>query len=157
MGRTRTAVPALMTSALLATALATGCGSSPKPLTRAQLTSRANAICRSVAVKVEAASKGGSANTPQQLERLTAKLAGFEQTALTELGRLVPPPALEADWKSFVAGAQTLAEDTVKIGEDAATKNTAAGKQVISSATSTQKQMAAVAKRDGLKACEQVP
>jgi hypothetical protein len=110
-----------------------------------------------VAVKIEAVNKGGSVNTPQQLERLTAKLAGFEQTALVELGRLVPPQALEADWKSFVAGAQTLAEDTAKVGEYAATKNTTAGKQVISSAESTQKQMAAIAKRNGFKACEQVP
>ncbi|HEV3093181.1 MAG TPA: hypothetical protein VGY30_01555 [Solirubrobacteraceae bacterium] len=157
MGRTRTAVPALVTSALAVAALAMGCGSSPKPLTRAQLTSRANAICRRVAVKIEAANKGGEVNTPQQLERLTAKLAGFEQTALVELGQLVPPPALEADWKSFVAGAQTLAEDTAKIGQYVTTKNTAAGKQVISSAESTQKQMAAIAKRNGFKACEQVP
>jgi hypothetical protein len=157
MGRTRTVVPALVTSALAAAALMMGCGSSPKPLTRAQLRSRANAICRGVAVKIEAVNKGGGVNTPQQLERLTAKLAGFEQTALVELGRLVPPPALEADWKSFVAGAQTLAEDTAKVGEYAATKNTTASKQVISSAESTQKQMAAIAKRNGFKACEQVP
>jgi hypothetical protein len=158
MGRTRTAVPAFATSAL-ATALlaAAGCGSSPKPpLTRAQLTSKANSICRTVTAKLEAASKGESANTPQQVQRLTAKVSGFEQKALTELTALVPPPALEADWQRFVGGAQTLAEDTAKVGEYVAGKNTAAGKAVISQAEATQKQMVAIAKRNGIKDCEKV-
>jgi hypothetical protein len=157
MGRTRSAVLALATSAFAAAALAAGCGSSPKPLTRAQLTIRAEAICERVKAKLEAASRGQSDNTPQQIERLTTKLSGFEQAALTELSQLVPPPALESDWKRFVGGAQTLAEETIELGEDAAAKNSAAGKRLLASAESTQKQMAAVAKRDGLKACEQVP
>jgi hypothetical protein len=156
MGRTRTAVPALATSALAAAALATGCGSSPKPLTRAQLTRKADAICRTASAKLEAATKGTSAKTPQQIQRLAAKLSGFEQTALGELGRLVPPPAIEADWKRFVAGAQALAEDIAKLGEYAASKNQAASKSVISSAGATQKQMTAIANRNGFKDCEKV-
>jgi len=155
LGRTR--IAALATSALAAVAPAAGCGSSPKPLTRAQLTSRADAICRAVKAKIEAANKGGSANTPQQLERLTAKISRFEQAALVELAKLVPPQALEADWKRFVAGAQTLAEDTVNLGEYAAAKNQAAARRLIGAAEATQKQMAAIAKRNSLKDCEQVP
>ncbi|MGH2878804.1 MAG: hypothetical protein ACRDK4_04255 [Solirubrobacteraceae bacterium] len=151
-------MPALATSAFAALVLVTaGCGSTPKPpLTRAQLTSKANAICRTVTAKLEAASKGESANTPQQLERLTAKVSGFEQKALSELSALVPPPALEAQWQRFVDGAQTLAEDTAKLGEYIANKNTAASKALISQAQATQKQMVAVAKRNGFKDCEQV-
>jgi hypothetical protein len=152
----RTRIALLATGALVAVAPTAGCGS-PKPLTRAQLTSRANTICRGVKAKLEAASKGQSANTPQQIERLTAKLSGFEQTALAELGKLVPPRALEDDWKRFVAGAGTLAEYTAKVGEYAAAKNTTATKRVIVSAESTQKQLAAVAGRMGLKDCEQIP
>jgi hypothetical protein len=158
MGPTRIAVPALATSALASVVLAAaGCGSTPKPpLTRAQLTSKANSICRTVTAELEAASKGESANTPQQLERLTVKVSGFEQKALTELTALVPPPALEAQWQRFVDGAQSLAEDTAKIGEYIANKNTAAGKAVISDAEATQKRMVAIAKRNGFKNCEKV-
>jgi hypothetical protein len=158
MGQTRIAVPALAISALAAIALAAaGCGSTPKPpLTRAQLTSKANSICRTVTAKLEATSKGESANTLQQLERLTTKVAGFEQKALTELTALVPPPALEAQWQRFVEGAQSLAEDTAKVSEYIANKNTAAGKSVISDAEATQKRMVAIAKRNGFKDCEKV-
>lgn len=158
MGRTRIAVPALATSALAAAALAAaGCGSSPKPpLTRAQLTSKADAICSSVTAKLEAANRGESANTPQQLERLTAKVSGFEQKALTELTELVPPAALEADWKRFVAGAQILSEKIANVGEYAAKKDVAAGKAAIAEIEVTQKQMVAIAKRNGFKKCEKV-
>lgn len=158
MGRIRIAMPAAATSAFAAFVLATaGCGSTPKPpLTRAQLTSKANSICRTVAAKLEAASKGESANTPQQLERLTTKVSGFEQKALTELTALVPPPALEARWQRFINGAQTLAEDTAKVGQYIASKNAAASKAVISEVEATQKQMVAIAKRNGFKDCEKV-
>jgi hypothetical protein len=157
MGRKRTVVPALATSAFAVVLAATGCGSTPKPpLTRAQLTSKADSICRTVTAKLEAAGKGESANTPRQLERLTAKVSGFEQKALTELTELVPPPALEAEWQRFVNGAQMLAEDTAKIGEYIASKNTAAGKAAISQIQATQKQMVAIAKRNGFKDCEKV-
>lgn len=158
MGRTRIAVPALATSALAAVVLAAaGCGSTTKPpLTRAQLTSKANSICRTVTAKLEAASKGESANTPQQLEHLTTEVSGFEQKALTELTALVPPPALEAQWQRFVAGAQSLADDTAKVGEYIANKNTASTKAVISEAQATQKRMVAIAKRNGFKDCEKI-
>ena len=109
-----------------------------------------------VTAKLEAANKGESANTPQQLERLTTKVAGFEQKALTELTALIPPQALEAQWQRFVDGAQSLAEDTAKFSEYIADKNTAAGKAIISKAEATQKRMVAIAKRNGFKGCEKV-
>jgi hypothetical protein len=158
MRRTGIAVPALATSAIAALVLAaSGCGSTPKPpLTRAQLTSKADAICRTVTAKLEATSKGESASTPQQLERLTTKVSGFEQEALSELTALVPPPALEAQWQRFVDGAQRIAEATAKIGEYIASKDTTASKAVISEVQATQERMVAIAKRNGFKDCEKV-
>lgn len=139
--------------ALTVTALAaSGCGSSSKPLTRAQLTAQANAICKTVTAKI--ASK--SVSTEQQISRVASELASFEQTALTNLSKLVPPAELEADWKRFVSGAQTLAENTAKLGEYAKSKNLKSAKALIVSSESTQKQMVVIAKRDGLTACEQV-
>jgi hypothetical protein len=139
--------------ALMAIALAaSGCGSSSKPLTRAELTAKANAICKTVTAKVSSK----SVNTEQQISRVASELASFEQTELADLSKLVPPAELETDWKKFVAGAQTLAENTAKLGEYAKAKNLKAGKTLILSSENTQKQMVVIAKRDGLTACEQV-
>jgi hypothetical protein len=139
----------VLTAVVLA---ASGCGSSSKPLTRAELTAKANAICKTVAAKVSSK----SANNEQQIARVASELASFEQTALVNLSKLVPPAELETDWKQFVSGAQTLAENTAKLGEYARSKNLKAGKALILSSENTQKQMVAIAKRDGLTACEQV-
>lgn len=157
MGRTGMSTRALATIALTALTLfiATGCGSSSKPLTRAELTVKANAICKKVNVKLQAATKKG-VGTVQQIAQLAPELASFEETALVELGKLIPPAAVESDWKAFVSGAQTLAENTSKLGEYAKANNLKGAKSLIKSSTATQQQMVAVAKRNGLKECEQV-
>jgi hypothetical protein len=129
-----------------------GCGSSSKPLTRAELTTKANAICKTVTAKL--ASK--TIKTQQDIARVAPELASFEQSALNELSKLVPPAELEADWKAFVSGAQTLAENTSKLGEYAKANDLKAAKGLITSSVAVQKQMTATAKRDGLKDCEQV-
>jgi hypothetical protein len=129
-----------------------GCGSSSKPLTRAELTAKANAICRTVTAKL--ASK--SISSQQDIARVAPELAAFEQTALNELTKLVPPTELESDWKRFVAGAQTLAENTAKLGEYASSNKLKEARGLIVSSEAIQKQMVAIAKRDGLKDCEQV-
>jgi hypothetical protein len=131
---------------------ASGCGSSSKPLTRAELTAKANAICKTVTAKISSK----SANTEQQISRVASELSSFEQTALANLSKLVPPAELETDWKKFVSGAQTLAENTARLGEYAKGKNLKAAKTLILSSENTQKQMVAIAKRDGIVACEQV-
>lgn len=143
----------LTTLALTATMLmATGCGSSSKPLTRAELTTKANAICKTVTAKL--ASK--TIKSQKDIARVAGELASFEQSALTDLSKLVPPAELENDWKQFVAGAQTLAENTAKLGEYAKSNNLKAAHGLIASSTAVQHQMQVTAKRDGLKECEQV-
>lgn len=145
-----TAIGALAIAVL---AVANGCGSSSKPLTPAQLTARADAICKRVTAKLKAA--GSSVNTPEELKHRIESLSTFEQDALGELSALVPPESLEADWKRFVAGAQTLAEDTAKLSTYLNAKATAQVKAVIASTDATQRQMIAIAKRDGWTACKQ--
>jgi hypothetical protein len=131
---------------------ASGCGgSSAKPLTRAELTAKADAICRTVTARLAK----NTIKTQQDIARVAGELASFEENALNSLGKLVPPPALAEDWKRFVAGAQTLAENTAKIGEYARANDLKASKNLIVSSQATQKQMTAIAKRDGLKDCEQ--
>jgi hypothetical protein len=143
----------LTAATLAATTMAiAGCGGSAKPLTHAELVSKADAICKTVTAKF--ATK--SASSVKDIARVAPELAAFEQKALSELSKLVPPANLESDWKQFVAGAELLAENTSKLGEYAKANNLkAAGKLIISSET-TQHQMRAIAKRNGLTECEQV-
>lgn len=143
-----------LTAVTLAATLlaATGCGSSSRPLTRAELTTKANAICKTVTAKL--ASK--TVKSQQDIGRVAGELASFEQSALIGLSKLVPPAELESDWKLFIAGAQTLAENTAKLSEYAKANNLKAAHGLITSSTAVQHQMQATAKRDGLKDCEQV-
>ncbi|HEY5261468.1 MAG TPA: hypothetical protein VIJ33_05105 [Solirubrobacteraceae bacterium] len=142
-------------AALVAAALAlTGCGeSSPKPLTRAELTAKANAICKAVTAKLPKKAAGSM----QEIARLAGKLASSEQGALTELSKLVPPADLESDWKTFIADAEKLAENTAKLGEDAKSNNLKVAGPLISSSENLEQRMLAIAKRDGIKNCEQAP
>lgn len=149
MTRTR-----LVTLALAATTLAVGgCGSSSKPLTRAELTAKANAICRSVSGKL--ATK--SVNSVQDVARTAPQLAAVEQGALTELSKLVPPTSMESEWKTFIAGAQMLAENTAKLGEYAKSNDLESARSLIVSSEATVKQTSAIMKEYGIKGCEQVP
>jgi hypothetical protein len=129
-----------------------GCGGSEKPLTHAELVSKANAICKTVTAKFATR----SANSVQDIARVAPELADFEQKALSELSKLVPPADLESDWKQFIASAEMLAENTSKLGEYAKANNLKAAGQLIRSSETTQHQMQAIAKRNGLTECEQV-
>jgi|HubBroStandDraft_3_1064219.scaffolds.fasta_scaffold44031_2 hypothetical protein len=142
-------------AAFVAIALAAGgCGgSSAKPLTRAELTAKANAICRTVSAKLAT----NTIKNAQEMARTAPKLASFEQNALSELSRLVPPAALESDWQAFIAGAQKLAENTAKLGEYAKTKNLRAAGALIAMSENIQQRMLKIVKRDGIRDCEQVP
>lgn len=129
-----------------------GCGGSEKPLTHAELVNKADAICKTVTAKFATR----SAHSVQDIARIAPELASFEQQALSELSKLVPPANLESEWKQFIAGAEMLAEDTSKLGEYAKANNLKAARGVITSSGTTQHQMQAIAKRNGLTECEQV-
>lgn len=137
--------------ALIAIALMAGCGKSSKPLTRAELIAKADTICRRV--NAHLASSNNTIKTQQDVARLAPRLAAFEQTALVELSRLVPPASLADDWKTIVAGAQTLADNTAKLGEYAKSNQLKAAKSLIVSSQKIQSQMLAIAKRDGFRDC----
>lgn len=143
----------LAAATLAATTVAiAGCGGSEKPLTHAELVSKANAICKTVTAKF--ATK--NPHSVQDIARIAPELASFEQHALSELSKLVPPANLESDWKQFIAGAELLAENTSKLGEYAKTNDLKAARGLITSSDTTQQQMQAIAKRNGLTECEQV-
>lgn len=89
-----------MLAAVLATG--TGCGSSAspsKPLTRTELTAKANAICRRVVSRVD-----WSKVSPAGLSRIVDRLAALEEQAASELEKLTPPPSIADEWRLIVDG-----------------------------------------------------
>lgn len=133
--------------------VAGGCGKSSKPLTRAELIAKADTICKRVNDKLK--SSNNSIKSQQDIVRIVPKLASFEQTALAELSKLEPPASLANDWKTIIAGAQTLADNTAKLGEYAKANNLKAARHLIQASEKVQQQTLATAKRDGFKQCSQ--
>lgn len=149
MRLTRTATLALLAIGLVLG----GCGKSSKPLTRAELIAKADTICKRVNDKLK--SSNNTIKGRQDIARIVPKLASTEQAALAELSKLVPPAALANDWKTIIAGAQTLADNTAKLGEYAKANNLKAARGLITSSEKVQQQVLATARRDGFKYCSQ--
>lgn len=151
MGRVRIAALVLMVGTLAIS----GCGKSSKSLTQAELVQKANSICKRVSTEI-ASVNAHPANNAKDIARIASKLTAFEQSALVELGKLVPPDQLASDWKQFIAGAETLADNTAKLGEYAKTNKMQAAQGLIKSSTTVQERMKSIAGNDGFTECEQV-
>lgn len=164
MGYRRTVIIALAATALAAS----GCGSSSsssnggsnnnsgntgasKPLTRAELVAKADAICKSINARLNAtgasSNKGGA--------QVFLRLAAFEQTALAELEKFNPPAVLAGDWRQIVASGRTLAADTAKYSEYTKLKNPTAAQSVVVSGDKIRQQASTMARSDGFNDCAQ--
>jgi hypothetical protein len=150
MSRTRIAALALAATTLAAS----GCGESSKTTTstRAEFIAKADAICG----RVNARRASTHIRTHQDFVRLIPPLAAYEQTAITELGKLTAPASMANDWRQIVAGDQTITNDTAKLGEYETSKNFAAARALIATSSQAQVQMMATAKRDGFSDCAQL-
>jgi hypothetical protein len=148
---THSRLAALVLAAITLTA--SGCGKSSKPLTRMQLIAKADSICKRVNDQLK--SSNNTIKSKNDIARIVPRIAAFEQTALAELSKLVPPAAMANDWKTIIAGAQTLADNTAKLGEYAKANNIKAAKGLIAKSENVQHQMLATAKRDGFKDCSE--
>lgn len=143
----------LLAAAMAASMLTTaGCGESAKPLTRAQLLHRADAICHKLNKRLSST----TIKTEKDFARKLPKLADYEQEGLAELSKLIPPAKLAEDWKMVIAGAQTLADDVAKLGEYVKAKDLKAARAVIARIGKVQQRTTAITKRDGFKDCAQV-
>lgn len=113
----------LFGAALAAVALvvAPGCGGSSsssapsKPLTRAELTAKANTICKRIIAQVD----WQKAN-PKTLPRLIDHLAALEEQAASELEKLTPPPAMADEWRLLVDGFKLSGPEMKQIADGVA-------------------------------------
>jgi hypothetical protein len=127
-------------------------------LTHAELVTKTNAICNRVDARFNYYSqlKPSSSEyllTAKGLAKAAPKLASTEQTALVELRRLTPPTELASDWKKILAGAQTLATGTTRLGEYAKANNLEGASSLLKSIANAEQQAFTAAKRDGFVEC----
>jgi hypothetical protein len=141
---TITTTPTPLPTTTAALAIATG-----KPLTREQLIAKGDLICARANLKL----KTMSSATRQDTARLLPQAAGYERIQATELSKLVPPASLASDWKQIVAGIQKFSELSIRAAEYLQAKNTSAATSIVQAANTTQRQLTAIAKRDGFKDC----
>jgi hypothetical protein len=104
--------------AVSAIGTASGCGggsssSASKPLTRAELTAKANAICKRVISQVD-----WDKVTPQELVHVVGKLASLEEQAASELDKLTPPRSMLAEWRLVVDGFRLTGPEFRRIAQE---------------------------------------
>jgi hypothetical protein len=122
---------------------------SGKSLTRAQLVARGNEIC----ARVNAKRAATSITTHSQLLTLVPRLAAFEESAALEMGKLLPPASMAADWRQIVSTAELIAADTANLGLALRKTDLAKATASFNADASTRRAALALAERDGFKEC----
>jgi hypothetical protein len=159
--RKKGAVTAL---AILATLVATGCGSSSKAEPRgssgppsesaaaARLIAQADPICRRLNVELAAAARASHV----AIATSALRNAVLERTAVAQLSKLTPPASLAQDWRQILRYRRTLAEELVKLGGYAKANDAQAIKALAVSKKRVHKKLFEIARRDGFEHCSRV-
>ncbi len=155
MSRPRLAALVLVVTTLAASGCGDSSGSS-NSLTRSELIARADAICRRVNAKLAST----TISRPQDYARLLLPLAAYERAAVAEMRKLIPPASVANGWQQVLAGAQTLADATAKLGESVkgnSLQGTPSTRSASIAAAKGTQQMTAAARREGFKDCARTP
>lgn len=87
--------------AAIALVVASGCGgsssTSSKPLTLAELTAKADAICKRIIPQVD-----WEKADPKTLPHVVGHLAALEEQAASELEKLTPPASIADEWREII-------------------------------------------------------
>jgi hypothetical protein len=127
--------------------------SRPGALTRAELVTKANSICRRLSARLAST----KVTSQEEFARVAPKLSDYEHLAYAELERLVPPASLAHDWQQIVAAGQTLAADTARLGAYAKVNDKISTKKVFLEIQTSHQLLVAFARADGFKDCALVP
>lgn len=147
----RASATRIVAVAVVALALA-GCGST-KPLTKMQLVSRANALCRDVQTKMKTV---GPAKNVQGLASIAKKLAGFEQQQIESMRKLKAPSSMTSDWKQMIEGVEEVAEDAGTLSTDVQLKKDKAAGEALKQVGAVEKRLAPIVRRDGFTDCKEL-
>lgn len=126
-----------------------GCGgsTSSKPLTRTELTAKANAICRRVIAEVD-----WSKGTPLSSVAVVDRLAALEERAAAELEKLTPPQSMLGQWRLIVDGFRLTGPEFRLMAKQAQERHETA---YVLGLSNSQHERGLAAKIAGIKSCEQ--
>jgi hypothetical protein len=120
-------------------------------LSAKQLVAKANAICAHLNAELLAAND--RAGNQAAIVRIAPQRAASEQATLAELSALTPPAELAKAYGQILTDRRMLAEDTLKLGQDAAAHDTQAEAPLYPASASLVRQMGSAATRSGIAAC----
>lgn len=157
MTRTRAAAVGLIAMTLAAG----GCGKATKSLTQAEMIAKADPICGRINAKISYYSNLKPANSQDLVSasaivQATPQIASAERAAYADLAKLTPPASMADDWKQFLEGVKTIADDTARVGDYAKAKNTAPIAPIMASASTTLQRLRATATRHGFDDCAKI-
>jgi hypothetical protein len=120
-----------------------------KPLTRAQLIAKADAICAQANKQIDTVSE----TTARGIEQGFPKAAVYQADESSELRKLVPPATMAHDWTLIMGDFQRYLEYAEKAAEYAKAKDVKAVVPLIKPGEVVHERLNAIAKRDGFKYC----
>ncbi len=134
-----------------------GCGGQSA---KDKLIAQADPICKQVNERRAAANASlgnvttlGGKGTLAKVAQTAPALSRFQHEAVAKLSALKAPSSMSKDWQTMLKGLQQLANYTAQIGFVAKAKKAAFGEKLIATSRELQKQLIALAKRDGFQHC----
>jgi hypothetical protein len=145
--------PASSTSSTAAVATSSTTSTTTAPLTSAELTTKANAICYGIIAKRDSI----KISTIQDYVIYAAQLAAYDNGAVLEMRKLTPPASMATDWHQIATNAQTLANTISKFGTYVSVHHTNGGTSSLNMAVERSiDNIVAISKRDGFKECTRI-
>ena len=129
--------------------LAAGCGGGGE-LSRSELVAKGDAICDRVNRQI---AKQPDPKTVGDLERLAKRTAAISGPAIDDMEALEPPSELQADFDKFVASLKRQRDLTRRIGDAAASGDTAKVQQIGADAQKAQAEYQRLTGKIGFKEC----
>jgi hypothetical protein len=120
------------------------------PLSQAQLVAKADAIC--ARVDTEISDVKPVAPGPAEIAVVAPRSAALQRSAVAELSRLTPPPAVAPAWQRLIAYRRTLAEGLAKLASYAK-QGDPRGVQAAGAALRLPRTLLASVRRAGLQRC----
>jgi hypothetical protein len=120
-----------------------------KPLSRAQLIARADAICG----KINAKRAEFKIRTRRDYATVYQQFASYAQGQIAELSKITPPASMASGWRQILADAQSYVGGIAKISGYIRSNNDHAARALDVPVFNAQEQMATIAKHNGFKDC----
>lgn len=122
---------------------------SGKPLTRSQWIAKGNEVCGRLKAELEAIKVKATGELP----RVLPQVAATERAEIAQLATLVPPSSKRSDWQQFLNISLQRAEDTARTVALARLGDAISQAPIFATVRGLQRELAAIAKRDGLREC----